>query len=106
MRHHDRVHVNFFRPKNEKLRGEVAITRVVLLLWLILSFGIPLAIWIAGEDDLGTSWFTETQVFGFPLHYWLLAQGCTIGYVALCKLYCYLWDRRSRLTRQPPHARH
>ncbi|MGC8141308.1 sodium/substrate symporter small subunit, partial [Salmonella enterica] len=30
----------------------------------------------------------------FPLHYWLIAQGCTIGYILLCKLYCVLWDKR------------
>ena len=67
------------------IRSYYAISRAVLLLWLLLSFGIPLAIWIAGRDELGTSWFTETRIFGFPLHYWLLAQGCTFGYVGLCK---------------------
>ena len=39
---------------------------------------------------------TEARFLGFPLHYWLIAQGCTIGYVLLCKLYCILWDARVR----------
>jgi len=101
----ERVKVNFFKPSGENMRREVAITRTVLLLWLLLSFGIPLAIKLAGRDELGTSWFTETRIFGFPLHYWLLAQGCTLGYVALCKLYCQLWDRRARQRQANPGSR-
>jgi len=97
----ERITVNFFKPSSESMKREVAISRTVLLLWLMLSFGIPLAIWVAGRDELGTSWFTETRIFGFPLHYWLLAQGCTFGFVALCKLYCMLWDRNSARHQRP-----
>jgi len=97
----ERVKVNFFKPSSDSMKREVAISSTVLLLWLLLSFGIPLAIWIAGRDELGTSWFTETRIFGFPLHYWLLAQGCTFGYVGLCKLYCQLWDRNSARRQRP-----
>jgi len=95
----ERIQINFFRPSGESMKREVAISRTILLLWLLLSFGIPLAIKLAGQDELGTSWFTETRFLGFPLHYWLLAQGCTFGYVGLCKLYCLLWDRGARQIR-------
>jgi putative solute:sodium symporter small subunit len=89
--------VNFFRPATERMRREVGIATTVLLLWAALSFGLPLFIWLAGLADperLGRSWLTEARFLGFPLHYWLIAQGCTIGYVLLCKLFCRLWDRR------------
>ena len=92
----ERVKINFFKPTGESMKRDVAATSAILLLWLVLSYGIPLAIWIAGRDELGTSWFTETRIFGFPLHYWLLAQGCTIGYVVLCKLYCLFMDRSAK----------
>ena len=92
-----RVHINFFRPVTHTMKKEVAIARIILSLWFFLSFGIPLIIWLAGLGDpsgLGASFFTRSRFLGFPLHYWLIAQGCTIGYVLLCKLYCLLWDKQ------------
>ncbi|MFA5516595.1 MAG: sodium/substrate symporter small subunit [Desulfuromonadales bacterium] len=81
------------------MRREVRTASTVLLFWFFLSFGIPVAIWLAGLGDpsgLGESFLTRARFLGFPLHYWLIAQGCTIGYVLLCKLYCLLCDRRFR----------
>ncbi len=92
----ERVHVNFFAPSTAKMKAEVSVVRVVLAVWAFLSFGIPTLIWLAGLGDptgLGQSFFTEDRsILGFPLHYWLLAQGCTFGFVLLCKIYCILWD--------------
>ena len=98
----ERVEVNFFRPSTETMRAEVAVARTVLGFWAILSFGIPTLIWLAGLGDpsgLGQSFLTDARFLGFPLHYWLVAQGCTIGYIVLCKLYCTLWDARVVRTR-------
>lgn len=92
-----RVYINFFRPSTLNMRKEVRVAHLVLAVWGILSFGLPLLVWGAGLADpsgLGRSFLTEFRFFGFPLHYWLIAQGCTIGYVLLCKLYCILWDAR------------
>lgn len=92
-----RVTVNFFRPVHRNMRKETTVIKTILLLWAFLSFGVPLVIWLAGLGDprgLGESFFTRSRFLGFPLHYWLVAQGCTIGYVLLCKLYCLLWERR------------
>ncbi len=93
----ERVHVNFFSPSTENMKTEVGIAVTVLILWFALSYGIPILIWLAGvmnNSPLGESWFTNRRFLGFPLHYWLIAQGCTVGYVLLCKLYCVLWDAR------------
>ena len=92
-----RVHVNFFRPSTPGMKKEVGIAATILVVWGLLSFGLPLLIWLMGLSDatgMGRSFLTETRFLGFPLHYWLIAQGCTIGYVLLCKLYCVLWDSR------------
>ena len=92
-----RVQVNFFRPGSGPLKKEVGIAATIILFWALLSFGIPTLVFLAGRGDpsgLGESFLTRARLFGFPLHYWLLAQGCTVGYVLLCKLYCLLWDRR------------
>jgi len=92
-----RVQVNFFRPSTENMKKEVGIAATILVIWGILSYGIPFFIWIAGLGDpkgLGESFLTKTRFLGFPLHYWMIAQGCTIGYIILCKLYCLLWAKR------------
>lgn len=94
----DHVYINFFRPAGGSLGRETRVIRIVLLLWAFLSFGIPALIFLVGLGDpsgTGASVLTRTRLLGFPLHYWLLAQGCTVGYVLLCKLYCELWNRRN-----------
>ncbi len=99
-----RVSVNFFSPSTLSMHKEVGVAKAILLLWAVLSFGLPVLIWLSGVlngSALGESWFTRTGFLGFPLHYWLIAQGCTIGYVFLCKLYCVLWDNRVRRPIRP-----
>lgn len=94
----ERVQVNFFRPSTANMKKEVGIATAILVIWALLSFGIPALIFLAGLGDhtgLGESFLTRARFLGFPLHYWLIAQGCTIGYILLCKLYCVLWDKRT-----------
>ncbi|NIQ92802.1 MAG: DUF4212 domain-containing protein [Desulfuromonadales bacterium] len=91
------VYVNFFKPSTDELRTEVGVAKTILVLWALVSYGVPLVIWLAGLSDpsgLGESFITRARFLGFPLHYWLLAQGCTMGFVALCKFYCVLWDKK------------
>ncbi len=93
----ERVEVNFFRPSTAGMKAETGIATLIIAFWLLLSYGIPFLIFLAGWNDpsgLGESFITRTRFLGFPLHYWLIAQGCTIGYILLCKLYCLLWDKR------------
>lgn len=104
----DRVTINLFRPEGERLRREVAVIHIILLLWALIAFGLPLLVWLFGLGDtqgLGASWLTRTRIFGnFPLHYWLIAQGATIAFVLLCKLYTLLLARALRQIETPWHA--
>jgi len=104
----ERVTINLFRPEGERLRQEVAVIRIVLVLWALISFALPLFIWLCGLGDpqgFGASWLTRTRIFGdFPLHYWLIAQGATIAFVLLCKLYTVLLARALRKIAPPWHA--
>lgn len=104
----ERVTINLFRPVGERLRREVAVIRIVLLLWALIAFGLPLFVWLCGLGDpqgFGASWLTRTRIFGnFPLHYWLLAQGATLAFVLLCKLYTELLARALRKIETPWHA--
>ncbi len=85
------------------MKAETGVATTIIILWAALSYGIPTLIWLAGlanNSPLGASVFTEARWLGFPLHYWLIAQGCTFGYILLCKLYCHLWDKK--LAQSPP----
>lgn len=100
------VEINFFKPSTAGIRAEVSIARTIIFFWFFLSYAIPGIIWLAGLGDprgMGESFVTNARFLGFPLHYWLLAQGCTLGYILLCKLYCSLWDRK--LLRQNQEAK-
>jgi len=100
----NRLYINFFNPSTRRMRAEVSAARTVLFIWALLSFGIPTLIWLAGLGDpagLGESFLTEARFLGFPLHYWLIAQGCTVGYVLLCKLFCILWERWAVHPKEP-----
>jgi putative solute:sodium symporter small subunit len=93
----NRLQINFFKPSTPGMKKEVGIVATTLIGWALLSFGIPALIYLAGLGDvtgLGESFITRSRFLGFPLHYWLVAQGCTIGYILLCKLYCVLWGKR------------
>ncbi len=93
-----RVHVNFFAPSTDGMKAETSVAKTIIVLWFLLSYGIPVLIWLAGLSDpngLGESFITNARFLGFPLHYWLLAQGCTMGYILLCKFYCILWDAKN-----------
>lgn len=96
----DRVTINLFRPEGERLRREVGVIRIILLLWAGIAFGLPLLVWLCGLGDprgLGASWLTENRsLWNFPLHYWLIAQGATLGFILLCKLYTILLARALR----------
>jgi putative solute:sodium symporter small subunit len=104
----ERVTINLFRPEGERLCQEVAVIHIVLVLWALIAFGLPLFIWLCGLGDpqgFGASWLTQMRVFGgFPLHYWLIAQGGTIAFVLLCKLYTELLARARRKSELPWHA--
>jgi putative solute:sodium symporter small subunit len=47
--------------------------RLVLIVWACLGFGVPL---------LANCW-NDTVIFGFPLGYFMAAQGSLIGFVLL-----------------------
>lgn len=104
----DRVTINLLRPEGERLRREVTVIRTILLLWAGIAFGLPLLVWLFGLGDpqgLGASWLTDNRtLWNFPLHYWLIAQGATVGFVLLCKLYTLLLARALRQLETSWHA--
>ena len=65
--------------------------------------GFLLARWVGGS--FGGMYFVrqleQITVLGWPLGYWLAAQGLIIGYVCIVAFYAWLANRRERRRRIP-----
>jgi putative solute:sodium symporter small subunit len=59
------------------------LTAGLLLVWLALSLGVP---WFASTLD-------GVHVAGFPLGYWLAAQGALVGFLLIVVVYVICMDR-------------
>jgi len=70
-------------PAQRFWRRTKRLTGALLGLWLAVNLLLP---WFA--RDLG-AW----QVFGFPLGYWLAAEGALLVYLAIIVVYVVAMDR-------------
>ena len=86
------VDISFFNPKREHVKAEVKAAKTVLILWFFCTFLTPIIIALTGGPDGTQSFLCKIKFLGFPFHYWLVAQGSTIGYVVLCALFVKLWN--------------
>lgn len=69
-------------------------TALLLALWLVASFG---AVFFARE-------LTGLTVFGWPLSFYLAAQGASLVYLAIIAVYAWRMRRIDReATRKEPH---
>ncbi len=87
------IDISFFNPKREKVQAEAKAAKIIIILWAIATFLTPLIIAITGGPDGTQSFLCKIKFIGFPFHYWLVAQGSTIGYVVLCWLFVKLWNK-------------
>ncbi len=85
--------INFFNPQHEKVKAEAKAAKIIIVLWFCATFLTPIIIWITGGPDGSQSFLCKIKFLGFPFHYWLVAQGSTIGYVVLCWLFVKLWNK-------------
>ncbi len=96
MREKQMIDINFFNPQHEKVKGEVKAAKIIIILWACATFLTPLIIALTGGPDGSQSFLCKIKFLGFPFHYWLVAQGSTIGYVVLCWLFVKLWNKYVR----------
>ena len=66
------------------------LTLVLIALWLVATFGV---VFFARELSTVTLW-------GWPLHFYLAAQGVTLLYLAITAIYALAMRRIDRLGRQ------
>ena len=88
--------INFFSPKQEKVKAEAKAAKIIIILWFCATFLTPIIIALTGGPTGLDSFLCKIKFLGFPFHYWLVAQGSTIGYVVLCWLFVKLWNKYVR----------
>ena len=86
------IDISFFNPHREHVKAEVKAARTVIILWFFCTFLTPILIALTGGPDGTQSFLCKFKILGFPAHYWLVAQGSTIGYILLCALFVKLWN--------------
>ena len=90
------LEINFFNPRQEKVKAEAKAAKIIIILWFFATFLTPIIIALTGGPDGSQSFLCKIKFIGFPFHYWLVAQGSTIGYVVLCWLFVRLWNKYVR----------
>jgi putative solute:sodium symporter small subunit len=86
--------VNFFKPKRGYMRDEVRITLLILLGWLILTFGFQLLVALLGGAN-GQSSLTARTLFTLPFHFWFTGQFLPLWFIILCIVFNLCIDRLS-----------
>jgi putative solute:sodium symporter small subunit len=85
--------VSFFNPKRAHVKAEVKAASIILVLWALVWMTTPVLIAIFGDEKGMGTFLTDSTFLGFPLNYWLVAQGSTIGFVLLCGLFVILFNK-------------
>jgi putative solute:sodium symporter small subunit len=73
------------RQKQEYWRYNVTLTTVLLIIWFVVTFVI---------SGLLAGWLNHFTVLGFPLGYYMAAQGSLAVFVLEIAAYAYLMNRK------------
>ena len=68
-------------------RYNVTLTTILLLIWFITTYII---------SGLLAGWLNEASFLGFPLGYYMAAQGSLVIFVIEIAVYAYLMNRQDR----------
>ena len=73
------------QQKDQYWRYNVKLTTVLLVIWFVVTFLIS-GIW--------ASWFNQWTIIGFPLGYYMAAQGSLAIFVIEIAVYAYLMNKK------------
>jgi putative solute:sodium symporter small subunit len=73
------------RQKQDYWRYNVTLTIVLLVIWFVVTFII---------SGLMAAWLNNFTVLGFPLGYYMAAQGSLVIFVLEIAVYAYLMNRK------------
>ncbi|ACM20026.1 hypothetical protein Geob_1668 [Geotalea daltonii FRC-32] len=86
--------VNIFKPKNGYMHDEVRIILLILLGWLVMTFGFQLLVVLLGDVN-GQSLLTIRTFFTLPFHFWFTGQFLPLWFIILCIVFNLCIDRLS-----------
>jgi putative solute:sodium symporter small subunit len=73
------------RQKEEYWRYNIRLTTVLLVIWFVVTYVI---------SGLFAGWFNQFSMIGFPLGYYMAAQGSLAIFVVEIAVYAWLMNRK------------
>ena len=73
------------RQKDEYWRYNVTLTTVLLIIWFVVTFII---------SGVMAGWLNNYTILGFPLGYYMAAQGSLAIFVVEIAVYAYLMNKK------------
>ena len=73
------------KQKNDYWRYNVKLTTILLVIWFVVTYLV---------SGLWASWLNQYTMLGFPLGYYMAAQGSLAIFVIEIALYAYLMNRK------------
>ncbi|NLL19034.1 MAG: DUF4212 domain-containing protein [Clostridia bacterium] len=86
-------YISFFSPASEGMRAETRLISIIVIVWAVMVYIMPVLLIIFAENPEGASFLTRAKFLGFPFHYWYATQFTTIGFVLLCTIFSYFIDK-------------
>ena len=75
------------RQKQEYWRYNIKLTTIVLVIWFVVTYLI---------SGLWAGWLNQYTIIGFPLGYYMAAQGSLAIFVVEIAVYAYLMNRKDQ----------
>ena len=75
------------KQKQEYWRFNVKLTTILLVIWFVVTYLI---------SGLWASWLNQYSFLGFPMGYYMAAQGSLAIFVVEIALYAYLMNRKDQ----------
>jgi putative solute:sodium symporter small subunit len=73
------------RQKQEYWQYNVTLTTILLVIWFVVTYLI---------SGLFAGWLNQYTILGFPLGYYMAAQGSLAIFVAEIAIYAYLMNKK------------
>jgi putative solute:sodium symporter small subunit len=73
------------RDKEEYWRYNIRLTTILLVIWFVVTYVIA---------GVGAGWLNRFSVLGFPLGYYMAAQGALIVFVIEIAVYAHLMNKK------------
>ena len=75
------------KQKDDYWRYNVKLTTILLVIWFVVTYLI---------SGLWASWLNQYSVLGFPMGYYMAAQGSLAIFVIEIAVYAYLMNRKDQ----------